>query len=57
LIAHGGSLKQNKVYRETLIPKTSLARALDSLARRNVVKLTPDGNTFVVELTDWFKTK
>jgi len=57
LIANDGRLKQNKIFRETLIPKTSLSRALDSLERRNVVRLTPDGNTQLVELTEWFTSK
>ncbi|MEM0475904.1 MAG: hypothetical protein QW343_03865 [Candidatus Norongarragalinales archaeon] len=57
LIAHEGKLKQNKIFRETLIPKTSLSRALDSLERRNIVRLTPEGNTFLVELTEWFTSK
>ncbi|MFH0973405.1 MAG: hypothetical protein V1817_01300 [Candidatus Micrarchaeota archaeon] len=57
LIASGGKLKQSKVYRETLIPKTSLARALESLEKRNVVRLTPEGNSQLVELTDWFTSR
>ncbi len=57
LIASGGKLKQSKIYRETLIPKTSLARALESLERRNVVRLTPERNSQLVELTDWFTSK
>jgi uncharacterized membrane protein len=57
LIAHDGKLKQNKIFRETLIPKTSLSRALESLERRNVVHLTPEGNTFLAELTEWFTSK
>ncbi len=54
LLKHDGKLKQSKLYRETLIPKTSLARAVQSLQTRNIIELIPFGKTNYVKLSKWF---
>jgi len=56
LLANEGRLKQAKIARELLMPKTSLTRAVQSLEKRNIVKTTPLGKHKIVELTDWFKS-
>jgi len=56
LLANEGRLKQAKIARELLMPKTSLTRAVQSLEKRNIVRTTPLGKHKIVELTDWFKT-
>ena len=56
LLANEGWMKQAKIARELLMPKTSLIRAVDSLEKRNIVRTTPLGKHKTVEFTDWFKS-
>ncbi|NYZ77939.1 hypothetical protein H0N96_00875, partial [Candidatus Micrarchaeota archaeon] len=56
LLANEGRMKQAKIARELLMPKTSLLRAVQSLEKRNIVKITPFGKHKMVEFTDWFKS-
>lgn len=55
LLKHDGKLKQNRIRRELLIPKTSLTRMLSGLEARNIIELKEFGNTKFVSLSKWFK--
>lgn len=56
LLANDGRMKQARISRELLMPKTSLLRAVQSLEKRNIVRTTPLGKHKIVEFTDWFKS-
>lgn len=50
-----GKTKQSVLYKELLIPKASLSRALKNLERKGVVELQRVGKVNRVKLTKWFK--
>ena len=53
IIEKDGKAKQSLIYRETLIPKTSLARVIQSLEERGIVNVHPFGKTRIIELREW----
>ncbi len=55
LISNSGSIKRNKLERETQMAKSSLASALANLERRNVVQIDRTYTVHTVELSDWFR--
>jgi len=50
LLHENRRLKQSKIFKSLLIPKTTLIRTVDSLQRKGLVKATPLGNTRLVEI-------
>jgi len=57
LLEQGNKSTQASIRNETSIPKTSLARAFQSLEAKKVVKVDTIGKLKKVELTDWFLGK
>ncbi|HIJ99914.1 TPA: hypothetical protein H1016_00035 [archaeon] len=55
LLTNSGSMKRNKLEREAQIAKSSLASALATLERRNVVQIDRTYTVHTVELSDWFR--
>lgn len=49
LLDKKGRAKQSLIYRETLIPKASLARVMQSLEERGVIRIHPAGRTRLIE--------
>ncbi len=53
LLGSAKPVRQGMLYRKLLIPKTSLARTLDSLQKRGVIQFSERGNHRYIEPSDW----
>lgn len=54
LLANRYKATQSEIRHNTGIPRTSLARALQSLETKNIIKITKIGKAVKIHLTDWF---
>jgi len=57
LLANRNKATQAEIRHTTGIPRTSLARVLQSLETKNIIKITKIGKAVKVHLTDWFLEK
>ncbi len=55
LLQNDGGLQRNRLERESGIPKSSLASALQNLEKKNVLSVDRSYSVHYVELTEWFK--
>jgi len=56
LTDNNGEMKRNELERLSKLSKSSLAASLNSLERKNIVKIDKSQTVHYVELTDWFKS-
>ncbi|HLF54786.1 MAG TPA: hypothetical protein VI612_03640, partial [Candidatus Nanoarchaeia archaeon] len=57
LLANRYKATQAEIRHNTGIPRTSLARTLQSLETKNIIKIVKVGKAVKVHLTDWFLEK
>jgi len=57
LLANKGHATQASIRHNTGIPRTSLARVLQSLEAKKIIKISKFGKAVKVQLTDWFLEK
>ena len=53
VFANKGQMKSSKIRHELLLPKSSLSRMLRALERKNIISISPFGNSMAVRLQDW----
>lgn len=56
LLQNPDGIQRNKLERESGMPKSSLAAAIQNLEKKNVVTVDRSYSTHYVELTEWFKS-
>ncbi|MBD3310462.1 hypothetical protein GF351_04540 [Candidatus Woesearchaeota archaeon] len=56
LLENEGGLKRNKLEKQSRLAKSSLASTLNSLERKNIIRVDKTYTVHYIELTDWFKS-